>query len=82
MTILTDVVFNDTEIQLLNEGLKYNLHHEKNWIQTIAIEAHTAISQLPEKDQMNMGQLSFQLLFQAIQGPGLLFSSVIIFHRR
>jgi hypothetical protein len=27
-------------------------------------------------------QFFFQLLFQPIQGPGLLFSSVIIFHRR
>jgi hypothetical protein len=55
---LTIIIFTDTEMQLLNKGLKYNLHHKhKKLIQTLAIEADTAISQLPEKDQGYMRQL-------------------------
>jgi hypothetical protein len=50
MENLTDDVFTDTEMQLLNKGLKYNLHHKhKKWIQTLAIEADISICQLPEK---------------------------------
>jgi hypothetical protein len=42
----------------LNKGLKYDLHHKhKKWIQTLAIEADTAICQLPEKDHGYMKQL-------------------------
>jgi hypothetical protein len=45
-------------MQLLNKGLKYNLHHKhKKWIQTLVIEADTAIHQLPEKDHGYMRQL-------------------------
>jgi hypothetical protein len=40
-------------MKLINKGLKYN----KKWIQIIAIEADTAISQLPDKYQGYMGQL-------------------------
>jgi hypothetical protein len=37
---ITDVAFIDSEVQLVNKGLKYNLHYKhKNWIQTLAIEA-------------------------------------------
>jgi hypothetical protein len=33
-------------MQLLNKGVKYNLHYKhKDWIKTLAIEADTAISQ-------------------------------------
>jgi hypothetical protein len=57
MKNLTDV-FTDTEMQLLNKGLKYNLHHKhKKWIETLAIEADTAICQLPEKDHGYMRHL-------------------------
>jgi hypothetical protein len=55
---LTDVTFKDEEMQLLNKGLKYNLHFRyKQWIQTLAIEADTAINTLPEKDQGYLRQL-------------------------
>jgi hypothetical protein len=48
----------DVEMELLNKGLKYNLHYKhKNWIKTIAIETDTAISQLHERDQKYMKQL-------------------------
>jgi hypothetical protein len=55
---LTDVTFKDEEMQLLNKGLKYNLHfRHKQWIQTLAIEADTAINTLPEEDQCYLRQL-------------------------
>jgi hypothetical protein len=55
---LTDVTFTHTELKLLDKGLKYNLHHKHNkWIHTLGIEADTAISQLPEKEQGYMRQL-------------------------
>jgi hypothetical protein len=45
-------------MQLLDKGLKYNLHHKHNkCIHTLVIEADTAISKLPEKEQGYMGQL-------------------------
>jgi len=37
---------------LLQKGLKYNIHAKKeNWIQTIALEAETAVTQLPPNDR-------------------------------
>jgi hypothetical protein len=40
-------------MQPLNKGLKYNLHHKhKKLIQSLAIEADTAISILPDEDQL------------------------------
>jgi hypothetical protein len=48
---LTDVVFSDDEMQLLNKKLKYNLHYKpKRLLHTLGIEAHTAIDMLPETD--------------------------------
>jgi hypothetical protein len=48
----------DAEMQLLNKGLKYNLHYEhKDWIKTVAIETDAAISQLHERDQKCIKQL-------------------------
>jgi hypothetical protein len=42
---------------LLNKGLKYNLHHkQKHWIQTLAIEADTAINLLNQQEQIYMRQ--------------------------
>jgi 2-succinyl-5-enolpyruvyl-6-hydroxy-3-cyclohexene-1-carboxylate synthase len=43
----SDIYFTDDEMQLLRKGMKYNLQQKpKNWIETLAIEAETAISQL------------------------------------
>ena len=40
------------ELSLLNKGLKYNLSYKnKNWIQTLALETETAITQLPQQEQ-------------------------------
>jgi hypothetical protein len=37
---------------LLQKGLKYNVHaNKKNWIQTLALEAETAVTQLPPNDR-------------------------------
>ena len=37
---------------LLQKGLKYNIHaKKKNWIQTLALEAETAVTQLPPIDR-------------------------------
>ena len=37
---------------ILNKGLKYNLNFEqKNWISAFALEAETAINQLPPAEQ-------------------------------
>jgi hypothetical protein len=39
-------------MQLLSKGLKYNLHYKhKNWIETLALEAETAITQLAATEQ-------------------------------
>jgi hypothetical protein len=39
-------------MQLLSEGLKYNLHHKhKKWIEILALEAETAINQLDALEQ-------------------------------
>jgi hypothetical protein len=52
---LTNVTFTNDEINLLNKGLKYNLHHkQKNWIQTLAIEADSAVNLLPVNEQNYM----------------------------
>jgi hypothetical protein len=43
----TDINFTQDEIQLLIKGLKYYLHYkQKNWLETLALEAETAISNL------------------------------------
>jgi hypothetical protein len=48
----TNIQFTNEEIQLLSKGLKYNLHHKhKKWIETLALEAETAISQLDATEQ-------------------------------
>ena len=37
---------------LLQKGLKYNIHTKrKNWIQTLALEAETAITKLPTNER-------------------------------
>jgi hypothetical protein len=62
----TNIDFTNEELTLLNKGLKYNLGHKnKNWIETLALEAETALSLLPPTEQdyircqiaNNIGQL-------------------------
>jgi hypothetical protein len=49
---LTDIKFTEHENQLLQKGLKYNLHVQpKQQIKILAIEAETAINLLPVPDQ-------------------------------
>jgi hypothetical protein len=48
----TNIQFTQNEMQLLNKGLQYNLHHKnKKWIKTLALEAETAINNLDIKEQ-------------------------------
>jgi hypothetical protein len=48
----TSIQFSTDELILLNKGLKYNLPFKhKNWVKTLALEAETAIAQLPFQDQ-------------------------------
>jgi hypothetical protein len=48
----TRIIFNTDEMNLLSKGFKYNLSHKKkNCIETIALEAETAISRLPSREQ-------------------------------
>jgi hypothetical protein len=43
-----NINFSINEMRLLHKGLKYNTHtKKKNWIQTLALEAETVITQLP-----------------------------------
>jgi hypothetical protein len=52
---------------LLNKGLKYNLHHKhKCWIQTLALEADTAINLLDPHEQAYMKQVVTQKLCRLI----------------
>jgi hypothetical protein len=45
---MTDISFSEPEMALPQKGPKYNLHDKpKDWIQTLAFEAETAISRLP-----------------------------------
>jgi hypothetical protein len=47
----------DEDTQLLSKGLKYNLRHkQKDWIQTLVIEAKTAINQLSPNEQADIRQ--------------------------
>jgi len=48
VTNKTNIVFPNDELLLLNKNLKYNLSYkQKNLIRTLALEAETAINQLP-----------------------------------
>jgi hypothetical protein len=45
-------MFSNNKIKLLEKGPKYNLHsNKKNWLITLALEAETAIMQLPIADR-------------------------------
>jgi len=44
----TNITFYNREMRPLHKGLKYNTHAKrKDWIQTLALETETAITQLP-----------------------------------
>jgi hypothetical protein len=48
----TDTSFTNSETALLQKGLKYNIHaKKKNWLQNLALEAKTAIMQLPSSER-------------------------------
>ena len=48
----TEKPFSNREMALLHKGLKYNIHaKKKDWIQTLALETETAISQLPTNER-------------------------------
>jgi hypothetical protein len=48
---LIDITFTNNEMELINKGLKYNLHYKhKNWIKTLAIKVDTTINQLNETE--------------------------------
>ena len=48
----TDIEFSEQEMKLLEKGPKYNLHSKpKDFIQTLALEAETAITHLPPTDR-------------------------------
>jgi hypothetical protein len=47
----TDIQFTQEEIKLLSQGLKYNLYYrQKNWLETLALDAETAINKLNIKN--------------------------------
>ena len=48
----TNIPFTNSKTALLQKGLKYNIHSKKkNWIQNLALEAKTAITQLPANER-------------------------------
>jgi len=48
---LTDIHFSASETTILEKGPKYNIHRKpKNWLQTLALEAETAITHLPPQE--------------------------------
>jgi hypothetical protein len=64
---LSNVMFTNEEMTLLNKGLKYNLHHKyKRWIQTLALEADTVINLLDPHKQAYMKQVVTQKLRRLI----------------
>jgi hypothetical protein len=45
---MTDISFSEPEMTILQKGPKYNiLSKPKDWLQTLALEAETAITLLP-----------------------------------
>jgi len=48
----SNISFINSEITLLQKGMKYNTHSKKrNWIQNLALEAEIAITQLPSTER-------------------------------
>jgi hypothetical protein len=51
----TNIQFTEAKLSLLNKGPKYKLHHKPtNWICSLAWEAETAVSLLPDQQQEYM----------------------------
>ena len=65
----TDITFSYGEMTMLNKGLKYNLNFKhKNWFTTLALEAQTAINQLPPQ------QSKTPIRFQVTKGTQKLYT--------
>jgi hypothetical protein len=48
----TNTQFTPSEMQLLKKGLRHNLHYkQKNWLETLALEAETGISKINATEQ-------------------------------
>ena len=48
----TNIPFTEQEMALLHKGLKYNLHAKQtNWLENLALEAETAVSQMPPSER-------------------------------
>jgi len=48
----SNIPFSETEMTLLQKGLKYNLHTKcRDWLKNLALEAETAVSHLPIADR-------------------------------
>jgi hypothetical protein len=48
----TNITFSDNEMFLLQKGPKYNVHAKRrNWIQNLALESETGITQLPNNER-------------------------------
>jgi hypothetical protein len=48
----TDTYFTQEEIKLLCKGFKYNLYYkQKNWLETLTLEAETAVSKIEVIEQ-------------------------------
>jgi len=49
---MTDISFSEPKMTILQKGPKYNTHNKpKDWLQTLALEAETAITLLPPSDR-------------------------------
>jgi hypothetical protein len=49
---ITEIQFTKSKTELLLKGLKYNIHaKQENWLQALALEAETAITQLPQNER-------------------------------
>jgi hypothetical protein len=47
-----NISFSSSKMALLQKGFKYNLHTKKeNWLQNLALETETAITQLPTNER-------------------------------
>jgi hypothetical protein len=56
--------------------LKYNLHHEqRNWIETLVLEAETAISNLDTTGQ-NYSRLAVAKIIKNIKSKGSIYNKI------
>lgn len=55
---ITSVVFQENELELLNNGLNYNFHcKQKAWIKTPALDADITVSNFNVKEQTCVKQV-------------------------